>query len=275
MDGTIKYGDRGFRAGTLQEALIQRGFLSRLTNTGRPNKDNIFGPLTSEALLKFQMEMVRLGLLNSDEATGRTCGPRCFSLLFGGTPATETPDYPEKPEFSALTAAGMNAVFGEFDYSPRRAASTKGETFKVLGRWAQENLTTVYVPQLDGVPFYYPNNPEVCKGRVTLHRLAVPVILRFFEAAEAHGLLPLIKTYDGAYNPRFQRGTHDRLSNHAYGTAIDLNGYANGIGKKPAALGQDGCLLPLVDIASAAGLYWGGFFSGSRIDGMHFEVARL
>jgi hypothetical protein len=221
--------------------------------------------------------MVRLGILKKDEATGRTCGPRCMSLLLGtNTPVpTETPDWPERPLFDTLGVQGTKDIFGEFDYTPHYARTADGEEFTVKGNWAEENIVTVEIPQLVGVPFYYPTNDEKCTGRVTMHKLAVPVFRKFFEAAEEHGLLPLIRTYDGCYNPRFQRGTHDRISNHAFGTAIDLNGYANGQGRKPAAMGEDGCLLPLVDVATAAGLYWGGFFSGRRKDGMHFEVARL
>ncbi len=277
MAETLKYGDITPAVGTMQESLIQRGFMTRLNPKGRPNRDNWWGTITTAALLKFQLEMVRLGLLNQDEATGRTCGPRCMSLLQGSSMPmpTETPDWPERPPFDALGSAGTKAIFGEFDYRPKRAKTSGGDEIEITDRWADENIVTVRIPQLIGVPLYYPGNTEKCSGKVTLHRLAVPVFKRFFEAAEEHGLLPLIKTYDGAYNPRFQRGSYTSLSNHAFGTAMDLNAYANGMGKTPAPMGHDGCLLPLVEVASNAGLYWGGFFSGSRRDGMHFEVARL
>lgn len=272
---TIKYGDHTDAVGIVQDALIRRGFLPRLTATGRPNKDNRFGPLTSEAVLKFQLEMVRLGFLKPDEATGRTCGPRCLALLLEENPAvpTETPDWPERPDFSPLDEAGMETLFGSFSYTPRKARTTNGERITVTDRWAEENLITVHIPQLVGVPFYYPDNPDRCKGRVTLHKLAAPRFIEFLHLVEKNGMLPLIRTYDGAYNPRFQRGSTTKLSTHAFATSMDFNAYANPLGREPASMGQDGCLLPLVGIASSLGIYWGGFFP--RKDGMHFEVAQL
>jgi hypothetical protein len=38
-------------------------------------------------------------------------------------------------------------------------------------------------------------------------------------------------------------------------------------------MGQKGCVRELVPIANEFGFYWGGHFS--RMDGMHFEIAKL
>jgi len=38
-------------------------------------------------------------------------------------------------------------------------------------------------------------------------------------------------------------------------------------------VGQKGCVRELVPIAHENGFYWGGHFS--RLDGMHFEIAKI
>jgi hypothetical protein len=63
------------------------------------------------------------------------------------------------------------------------------------------------------------------------------------------------------------------LSNHAFGSAFDINAGQNGLGRIPAAVGAYGSVRELVPIAHRFGFYWGGHFS--RADGMHFEVAKL
>ncbi len=64
------------------------------------------------------------------------------------------------------------------------------------------------------------------------------------------------------------------LSNHAYGTAFDINAAQNGLGVEPAAIGKRGCVRELVPLANRHGFFWGGHFS-KRKDGMHFEVGKL
>ena len=41
----------------------------------------------------------------------------------------------------------------------------------------------------------------------------------------------------------------------------------------PALMGERGCVREMVRIAHENGFYWGGHFT--RLDGMHFEVAKL
>ena len=63
------------------------------------------------------------------------------------------------------------------------------------------------------------------------------------------------------------------LSNHAWGTAFDINAALNPRGTVPVFRGQPGSVRELVPRANDLGFYWGGHFS--RRDGMHFEVARV
>ena len=66
------------------------------------------------------------------------------------------------------------------------------------------------------------------------------------------------------------RGTFDRLSSHAFGTAVDLNidGRLDAFGAGTTQLG----LTILADFFAAEGWIWGAAFG--REDSMHFEVSR-
>jgi hypothetical protein len=92
-------------------------------------------------------------------------------------------------------------------------------------------------------------------------------------AWEKKGLLNLVLTYGGAYNPRLVRGGTS-LSPHAFGTAFDINYEWNKLGVQPVLAGEKGSVRELVLIANKYGFYWGGHFN-KRPDGMHFEVAKL
>ena len=98
-------------------------------------------------------------------------------------------------------------------------------------------------------------------------------MLALFERWEQAGLKPLVSSWAGAFTPRFTRGSRSVLSNHAYGSAFDINAEWNGLGALPRLLSERGSVRKLVPIANELGFYWGGHFS--RRDGMHFELARL
>jgi hypothetical protein len=95
-----------------------------------------------------------------------------------------------------------------------------------------------------------------------------------WKAWQAKSVLPLVLTFGGSFVPRFIRGSRTVLSNHAFGSAFDINVAWNLLGNTPALVGQKGSVRPLVSIANEYGFYWGGHFN-SRRDGMHFEVAKI
>jgi len=169
-----------------------------------------------------------------------------------------------KPEghLHSLTHAERCAAFGSFTFTPSPLPDNP-EHVTIEPEWLRKNLTTVEVPQI--------------KRKVQFHRLAANDLLKLFAAWEDAGLLPLVLRFNGGFASRFKRGTSDTsakgLSNHAWGTAIDVNAKWNPLGKEPAALGQPGCVLPLVPVAERLGWAWGGYFS--RKDGMHFERASV
>lgn len=76
-----------------------------------------------------------------------------------------------------------------------------------------------------------------------------------------------IKTWDGCYNIRKQRGSIFSMSLHSWGVAIDLNAAWNGLGKPPQLSSG------FVQCFKSAGFDWGGDWQ--RKDGMHFQLASI
>ena len=125
----------------------------------------------------------------------------------------------------------------------------------------------VEIPQLRGV------SGAPSSASVRFHRRAADQLRELWRAWEAAGLLRLVLTWEGAFAPRFVRGSDTVLSNHAHGSAFDINAPWNALGARPALVGQRGGVRELVPIANRHGFFWGGHFR-DRADGMHFEVAR-
>ena len=80
------------------------------------------------------------------------------------------------------------------------------------------------------------------------------------------GLVSELKTFDGCFNIRKQRGAKSQ-SLHSWGVAIDVNAAWNGLGKVPV-------LTPaFVACFTDAGFDWGGTWK--RMDGMHFQLSSI
>jgi hypothetical protein len=178
------------------------------------------------------------------------------------------PTWFPKQNLSAKGEKWARTTFGDFDYTPKPATKPKQE-ITILGTWKSDNIVSVDVPQLKGVATY----GGQMGSSVKFHKLAAKQLQALWAAWQAAGLLNLVKFWDGGFYPRYQTGSTTKLSNHSWGTAFDINATWNGYNKQPAAIGQTGCLLPLVPIAEQHGFAWGGFFPSK--DGMHFEVAEL
>lgn len=245
---TLYPGSRGDDVKYLQTRLNAHG--------ANLDTDGIFGVLTKDAVMKFQG---RMGIAQDGIA-----GPVTLGLLGNTDTAVNSVD--TSPPFPPMSAKRREEVFGKFAWR-----KGQGDSIVITDGWAQRNIVKTHIPQLDGVPFYYPDNKQVCNGDIYLHVKAAPIFKEFFSLIDQTGLRHLIRTFDGAFVARLVRGSETALSNHAWGTAIDINCYANPLGKKPAPRGVDGSVIELVPLAHSCGLYWGGNFS--RPDGMHFEVA--
>lgn len=177
------------------------------------------------------------------------------------------PDWPPAPAFAPPDQNSRDALFGSFSFTP---APTKAnpEGILITDNWVSRNLVTVEVPQLQGV------SGGPLRNGVLWHRAGADQLTSLFKAWEDAGLLPLILSWAGSYNPRFIRGSTTVLSNHSYGTAFDINAPQNWLGQVPALVGKTGSVRKLVPIANDHGFFWGGHYS-ARPDGMHFELAKL
>lgn len=178
-------------------------------------------------------------------------------------PTTGAPDTRPSSAMHAPLGSQERAVTfgGPFQY--RRTGH--GEDIEILGDWEEKNIVRIEVPQLRKVPGNF--------SKMAVNRRVAAQTLALWAAWEKAGLLGLVLSYEGAFVPRMIRGSTTSLSNHAYGSAFDVNYEWNQLGATPAALGKRGCVRELVPIAHAHGWFWGGNFT--RLDGMHFEVCKV
>jgi len=98
-----------------------------------------------------------------------------------------------------------------------------------------------------------------------------PLLVGF--AAEFHNLIEQLDVGsldDWGYAFRMVRGTTDKLSNHASGTAIDLNATRHPLGA--AGTFEPGKVPMLRALTKKYGLTWGGDYKG-RKDEMHYEIS--
>jgi hypothetical protein len=117
--------------------------------------------------------------------------------------------------------------------------------------WVAANIVTDTVPLL---------------GTLTCHRTMMPQLKAALAEVVQRGLGKHVYQTAGCYYPRFIANT-TRLSNHAFGMAIDINSVQN-------QRGTVGQMHPeVVRIFEKWGFAWGGHWSWT--DPMHFELARI
>ncbi len=238
----LRRGDRGEDVAELQRLLTAAGWYTRA--------DGAFGPLTEAAVRTYQGEA---GLTQDGLA-----GSRTLAALRAHRPADAMPEVPP-----ALSEAAVDALFGPLQWVAAPTAAEPG-AIKITNAW-QENLRRVVIPQIRGI------DGAPASGAVYLHRLVVDQTLALWAAWEAAGLLPLVRTWAGSWNPRLVRGG-STLSRHAYAVGWDVNAAWNPMGRAPAPRGAPGSVVDLVPLAVAHGYTWGGTWS--RPDGMHFEAVK-
>jgi hypothetical protein len=175
-------------------------------------------------------------------------------------------NWPPRPTFTILSDRNNQRAkeLGSYEW----VATGPNGAVKILGNWVEHNIVTVDVPQL--ARFRNGNS------KVRFHKRAAEQFKRLWAAWENAGLLDRIITYDGDFVPRVMRSNNRVLSNHAYGTAFDINAKWNWIYKVAALYGEKGCVRELVPLANAHGFYWGGHWNydgKGASDGMHFEWA--
>jgi hypothetical protein len=204
---------------------------------------------------------------------GAATGAGAVTSTGGAAAAADASFYPPRPSFPPLNLQGIQGLFGQFAYVHAPTANDR-EAIRITDNWPARNIQRVAIPQLAGVATY---GGRRSGGTVPFHRLAVPQLQALWAAWESAGLIDRVIFYGGSWVPRFKRrsacASDSDLSNHAWGTAFDINPSQNGLGAQPARMGQTGCVLELVAIANEHGFFWGGHFT--RRDGMHFEIGRI
>lgn len=110
------------------------------------------------------------------------------------------------------------------------------------------------------------------KIKLACAKAVAPLLVGF--AAEFHELIEPIDEGgldDWGYAFRDVRGVPGKLSNHASGTAIDLNATRHTLGKAGTFPAEKVPMLKA--LAKKYSLTWGGSDNWRRKDEMHFEVA--
>jgi len=112
---------------------------------------------------------------------------------------------------------------------------------------------------------------EGTKIKVRCAKAVAPLIAGFCK--EFHELIEPIdegSLDDWGYAFRMVRGSTDKLSNHASGTAIDLNASRHILGKVGTFPAEK---VPMIKALSKKyGLIWGGSENWKRRDEMHWEI---
>jgi len=228
--------------------------------------DEEFGPKTEEAVREYQ----RRAGLEADGKVGPNTWGRLISEGFRARPPESSEriqpegqeeDWPPRPA-GAYSPKGYVLFGGEgFAYTPNSRAPGYVE---IIPEWIRNNISSVHIPQLVGV------EGAPGDGRVLINSHIADQFVALFRVWEESGLSNKVLTWAGSWVPRFVRGRTDKLSNHCFGSAFDINAAWNGFRKEPAAVGKRGSVRDLVPMAWELGFFWGGWYN----DGMHFEAYR-
>lgn len=152
----------------------------------------------------------------------------------------------------------VNGIFGQFRYR-----ELSGGRIEVDPNWVADNIVTITLPGLN--------------RKVQVHKLAADNFITAFNyikngTATVNGkqmsLLSLIETMDGTYVTRHVNWDPSRgLSNHSWGTAIDINADDHFCYVDSAA---DPNMILWEKAFKPAGFSWGNRYS----DAMHYELIK-
>jgi len=262
---------------------------NNVTQTGAI--DAQFGMKTEEATKIFQLQHSLPTTGKFDEATLQIAQGLGYTVRSDNFYDNKTGgNFPPKPtNLESPSNADRNAALGCFRFI-QLPLGNRGDKDEVVPKdscdhtipdWRNANIVDLPIPQMKFVTGF--------SGIMRCHKLVAPHLLLLFARWEELDLLHLLRHYDGDYNPRYKRdqspgnGGHgikqsnqvSALSNHAFGSAFDVNERDNGFGDEPARCPRRGCVRELVEPANELGFYWGGHFSSGSQDGMHFEFAKF
>lgn len=278
------------RGGNNVPAEVQRWqyFLKRhsITQVGKLDADS--GTKTEEATKIFQMQQqlpingkVNAATLTAAQQYGYTILPDDYYST------RKSVNWPPAPaNLSSPSAAWRNTKFtcfkfvqkaSQFRDRPERIV-IRGSCDGSISDWPQAKIVDLVSSDFsyaDGYPGYF-----------RVHREAKEALEELLLQWRNADLLHLVISFAGAFDPRYIFGHSPgnaaqpekksteagKLSNHAFGSAFDINATQNWIGDTPAICGQKGAVRELVGLANQSSFFWGGHFGGGRIDGMHFEL---
>ncbi len=279
------------RGGNNITAEVQRWqyFLLRRSITQVGKIDGEFGLKTEEATKIFQLQQqlavngkVNTGTLSAAKVLGYTILPNNYYTQRNSI------NWPAPPsDLSSPTSSWRNSKFGCFKFvqkalqfrDRKERIVIRGACAGSVADWIQRNII-----EFESSAF---SLADGFRGSFRVHAKAREALEELLLQWKNADLLHLVISYAGAFDPRYIFGHNpgngaqpelksteaSKLSNHAFGSAFDINAIQNWIGEVPAVCGSKGSVRELVAGANAAGFFWGGHFGGGRIDGMHFELA--
>jgi hypothetical protein len=139
---------------------------------------------------------------------------------------------------------------------------------RVSPLWETSRIVRVPFPERLPLGWTIEGPPEDVRyaSAAAVNRAIEAEVLAVFRLLAKEGLWRHLRTYDGGFVWRPQRGSSSILSMHAFGGALDFNANTN-------KLGTPGDMHPaVVQMFEASGWTWGGRWS--RPDPMHFQFAR-
>jgi hypothetical protein len=188
------------------------------------------------------------------ELTAETGAAPTPSAESSAAPAVQTPQLPPGPpqNLRHYTEAEMVVTYGDPRVDPEA--------------WAAENVITVQIPQLAGVPGA---DGAAADGNVAFHRLGMRSLSDLFASWELAGLMSKVLSFDGAHAHQSPHG--EWIDAHAWAIAFDINSKWNPVGNEPVPMQTEGSVVELVEIANRHGFVWGGH-DPRRKAGLHFEL---
>ncbi|MDD2586692.1 MAG: M15 family metallopeptidase [Syntrophomonadaceae bacterium] len=175
------------------------------------------------------------------------------------TPVSRAANSADRDKYPKLSK--VNGSFGQFRYR-----DTSGGRIEIDPNWIAQNIVTIKLP---GINKY-----------VQVHKDAKDNFLKAFNyiangTAMINGkevpLTSLVKTMDGTFVTRHVNWNPNKgLSNHSWGTAIDINASNHFRYVNPSKETNDPNLILWEKAFKPAGFSWGNSYS----DSMHYEVLK-